>query len=81
MKVRAQFFAQLRDLVGAAEKMVELDDGATVNDLLGKLYQEAPALREWDKNILVGAGVEFVGREHILQPGETIAIMPPVQGG
>jgi sulfur-carrier protein len=81
MKVRAQFFAQLRDVVGAAEKMVELTQGATVADLLGQLYQETPALRQWDKNILAGSGVEFVSREHVLNPDETIAIMPPVQGG
>ena len=31
--------------------------------------------------ILVGAGVEFVERAHVLQPNEQIAIMPPGQGG
>jgi sulfur-carrier protein len=81
MKIRAQFFAQLRDQTGVPEKMVELTDGATVGDLLDKLYEQTPALRRWDKSILVGSGIDFVDRQHALQPNEVIAIMPPVQGG
>lgn len=81
MKVRAQFFAQLRDVIAASEKTVELSEGATVADLLARLYEQTPALRKWDKNILVGSGVEFVDRQHALRPDEVIAIMPPVQGG
>jgi len=38
-------------------------------------------MREHDKNILIGAGVDFVGRDHLLTEGEDLAIMPPVQGG
>jgi molybdopterin converting factor small subunit len=81
MKIRTQFFAQLQDVTGISEKTVELSEGATVADLLAKLYEQTPALRSWDKNILVGSGVEFVDREHVLRPVEEIAIMPPVQGG
>ncbi len=81
MRVRAQFFAQLRDLFGVSEKEIELFEGATVADLLGALYQENPALRDWDKTILFGSGVEFVDRQHVLKANDDIAIMPPVQGG
>ena len=81
MKIRAQFFAQLRDVIGVSEKTVELSEGATVGDLLASLYRQMPALRDWDKNILIGSGVEFVDRQHVLGPDEEIAIMPPVQGG
>jgi molybdopterin converting factor small subunit len=81
MTVRVQFFAQLRDLAETAEAHIEIASGATVNDLLAAVYQAKPLLRSQDKSILVGAGVEFVGRSYIVQPGETISIMPPVQGG
>lgn len=81
MNIRAQFFAQLRDVTGVSEKIVELADGATVGDLLAKLYEQTPALGKWDKSILLGSGVEFVDRQHALRPNEMIAIMPPVQGG
>jgi molybdopterin converting factor small subunit len=81
MKVRAQFFAQLRDVTGISEKEIDLPANATIADLLENLYQDSPALRSWDKKVLIGAGVEFVGRDHVLQPNDEIAIMPPVQGG
>jgi molybdopterin converting factor small subunit len=42
---------------------------------------DRPALGAYDKSILVGAGLEFVDRNYKLNPGEEIAIMPPVQGG
>ncbi len=81
MKVRVQFYAQLRDLIGMRELELELAEGATVRDLLEQLYGERPALGAHDNSILIGAGLEFVDRNYTLNPGEEIAIMPPVQGG
>jgi MoaE-MoaD fusion protein len=81
MKVRVQFYAQLRDLVGMREMDVDLAEGATVGDLIETIYARQPALRAHDKSILIGAGVEFVDRNYKLKPNDEIAIMPPVQGG
>lgn len=81
VKMRVQFYAQLRDITQIASDEADLADGATVSDLLGNIYQKFPALRVHDKNILVGAGVEFVDRNYKPKPGEEISIMPPVQGG
>jgi len=81
MKVRVHFYAQLRDLAGTAEREVELREGARIGDLLELLYEDQPVLRQQDKTILVGAGLEFVDRNHALKEGEEIAVMPPVQGG
>jgi molybdopterin synthase catalytic subunit len=81
MNVRVQFYSHLRDLAGAEKVDVDLPGQSTVRDLLERLYQQNPALRAHDKTILVGAGVEFVDRNHELKPGEEISIMPPVQGG
>ncbi len=81
MQIRVQFYSQLRDLAGCQTLDVDLDQGATVADLLEQLYQQLPALRGHDKSILVGAGVEFVERDYEIKPGDEIAVMPPVQGG
>ena len=81
MNVHVQFYAQLRDLAGVSESNVEIVSGGKVVDLLEQLYRQTPALRPHDKAILVGAGLEFVDRNYALKPGETISIMPPVQGG
>ena len=81
MKVHAQFFSRLRELAGVSEMEIDVPAGSTSAGLLELLYLRTPALRDWDKSILVAAGVEFVGRDYILQPGDQISIMPPVQGG
>ncbi|MEO5722665.1 MAG: MoaD/ThiS family protein [Chthoniobacterales bacterium] len=81
MKVRVQFFSHLKELAAASELELEMPPDASTGDLLEELYQRTPALRAWDQSILIGAGVEFVRRDHVLQPNEEIAIMPPVQGG
>jgi len=81
MKVRARFYAQLRDLVGSDEMDVDLAEDSTIRDLLDQIYVQKPKLRPHDKSVLIGAGVEFVDRNHKLKPGDEISIMPPVQGG
>jgi molybdopterin converting factor small subunit len=81
MRVRVQFFSQLREIVGSSEVALDLPAGVTVADLLAKLFQLYPSLHEWERNLLIGAGVEFVGRDYVIQPNDDIAVMPPVQGG
>ena len=81
MKVRVQFYAQLRDLLEMRELEVDVAEGSTICDLLEQVYAQQPKLRPHDKSILIGAGVEFVDRNYRLSPGEEISIMPPVQGG
>lgn len=81
MQITVQFFSQLRDLVGASELPVELPENSRIADLLAQLYRQHPLLEKWDANLLIGVGVDFVGRDHVLQPNDLIAIMPPVQGG
>jgi molybdopterin synthase sulfur carrier subunit len=81
MKVHVQFFSRLRELAGKPEMDLELPEGTKVTDLLDNLYARVPALREWDKSLLVARGVEFVTRDQRLQSADQISIMPPVQGG
>ena len=81
MKVRVQFFSRLRDLVGESETELEIPEGATAAELLEMVYGRTPALRDWDKSILIASGVEFVGRDYVLGPNDEVSIMPPVQGG
>ena len=81
MKIQVQFYAQLRDLVGTSALDLDVHEGATVNEVIEKVYELKPPLRAQDKTTLVGSGVDFVERNHVLADGEAIALMPPVQGG
>lgn len=81
MKVRVQFFSRLRDLAGTQAMDLEVPDRTTAAALLETLYVKIPALRDWDKSILVASGVEFVRRDYVVKPSDDLSIMPPVQGG
>ena len=81
IKVRAEFYSRLKEIVDASVLVLSLPEKATVNDLVEQLQKRYPELRHFRKSILCGIGVEFVDRNHELKEGDTIAIMPPVQGG
>ena len=81
IKVRAEFYSRLKEIIGALALDISLPENATVNDLFEQLKESHPKLRDFEKSMLFGVGVEFVDRHHVLNDGDTIAIMPPVQGG
>ena len=80
MKIEVQFFSRLRDLAGAPREL-DLPAGATVADLLARLYADHPRMRDWDKTLLVAVGLEFADRTQTLREGDSVSVMPPVQGG
>ena len=81
IKVRAEFYSVVKEIVDASAFELSLPKNATVNDLFEQLKRSYPKLRDFEKSILFGIGVEFVDRTYVLNDGDVIAIMPPVQGG
>lgn len=81
MTTKIELYSVLRDLAGTAELEFSLPDDATIETLLGELYALHPRLSEWDGRLLLAADLDYVERAHVIQPGEVISIMPPVQGG
>ena len=81
MKVRAEFYSRVKEIVGASALDLSLPENATVNDLFEQLTESYPKLQDFEKSMLFGIGVEFVNRNQPLNDGDVIAIMPPVQGG
>jgi MoaD family protein len=81
MNVRAEFYSRLKEIVGTSALELSLPENSTVNDLFEQLKENYPQMRDFDKSVLFGIGVEFVDRSYVLNAGDVIAIMPPVQGG
>ena len=81
IKVRAELYSRLKEIVDASVLVLSLPEKATVEDLFEQLQKRYPQLRDFEKSVLFGIGVEFVDRNRSLNDGDIVAIMPPVQGG
>ncbi len=95
MKVNAKFFASVREITGKKEELVELKDGATVEDLLkilvekyGKKFREyvfdekTNSPRDSLQFLMDGRSVTTMnGLKTKLYEGCQFAMIPPVGGG
>ena len=82
MKIEVRFFSRLRDLTGGVDRHeLDLPAGASVGDALAQVFTEHPRVQPWDAHLLLAVGLDFAPREQILHDGETLSVMPPVQGG
>jgi molybdopterin converting factor small subunit len=81
MKVTVSFYSYFRDLTGVTQTREELEDGATLEELYGRLKTQFPALRAMEKSTLMAVGVEYQDRGYVLRDGDEVSLFPPVQGG
>lgn len=81
MTVVVRFWSYLADLTGMRAWEVELAPGATIEELLDRIYQQFPQLLPMRASTLVALGVEYAQVTDILTPGAVVSLFPPVQGG
>ena len=81
MKVKAKFFAAIKDIMGISEAEVELTPGTTARDLLQRYCQQHPPLSRYADTTMISVNLEFVPPGTRLQEGDEIAFIPPVSGG
>jgi molybdopterin converting factor subunit 1 len=81
MKVRAKFFAAIKDIVGTSEIELELPDGITAGELFQSYCQKHTPLIRYANNTMISVNLEFVPPETHLNEGDEIAFIPPVSGG
>lgn len=81
MTVKVSFYSYFKDLTGCAETCEELPEGTSLSDLLQRLGARFPRLAAMRNSMLVAVGVDYQDRTYRLQPGDEVALFPPVQGG
>ena len=81
MKISVRLFAGLHDLVGQRDVILELQDGATVNQLYEQLSREYPVVTPYLPTLVCAVDEEYVPPEHELREGDDVALIPPVSGG
>lgn len=81
MQVTVRCFAGAREAVGQATFQMEVPEGTTAGDLLGRLASAHPRLQGVAPHLLLSVNREYVDRSAPLKPGDEVALIPPVSGG
>jgi len=81
MTIRVLLFAGLRETAGARELYVEAPDPATVAGLRAAVAAACPPLRPLLANAAVAVNEEYADDAVPVQPGDVVALIPPVSGG
>jgi molybdopterin synthase catalytic subunit len=76
MQITVMLFAMLRERAGARQLTIELPEGARVSDALAELGDLAAGLP-----LVMAVNREYAPEDHVLDPGDELALIPPVSGG
>jgi molybdopterin synthase sulfur carrier subunit len=80
MSVTVLLFASYADALGTSRLSLDVAEGATVSELLGRLRERAGA-HALPPQPLVAVNEEYASASQALRSGDTVAIIPPVAGG
>ncbi len=81
IEIIVRYFAAHRDITGCSEETIALAPGATVGALWRLLTARYPRLAGFDGRLLFAVNQEFATPDQALQPGDEVALIPPVSGG
>jgi molybdopterin converting factor subunit 1 len=75
------FYAQSREAAGCAETRLEIDRPVGVAEFWERLVAAFPGLEVLRKSARLARREEYLESGDLLQPGDEIAVIPPVSGG
>jgi molybdopterin synthase catalytic subunit len=81
MKFEVRLFATLKDRAGRDRIQIDVEQPATVQDLILAAVRAYPALAEALPSSLIAVNKAYAGPTTVLQSGDEVAIFPPVSGG
>ncbi len=81
MKIELLFFGVLKDVLSRSRETVELQDGATVRELLARYARELPQFEKLLPSLAISVNREYAEIGRPLRDGDEVALLPPVSGG
>ena len=81
MKVRVKYFSIHRDMTDKTEEEIQLDQEATLKDLLSRLIESYPRLKDAKDYTVISINGNFAEERSKLKEGDVVALFPPVGGG
>jgi molybdopterin converting factor subunit 1 len=79
--MKVLFFAQSRLAAGCAEYRLDVAQGLTAPEFWALLVKALPGLEAWQKTARLARRETYLEVGELLQPGDEIAVIPPVSGG
>ena len=81
MMVRVFLFAAAKEIVGAANMEMALDDASTVGDLKQRLLDQYPSMIPLLEKSTFSVDQQYVQDDQPLFHGAEVGLIPPVSGG
>ncbi|HIF51285.1 MAG TPA: molybdopterin converting factor subunit 1 [Thiotrichaceae bacterium] len=78
MQVSVKYFASLRELMGEASSVIDIEENISVSELWQSILESKKVVFD---NVMMAVNMEYVKSEHQLKSGDEVAFFPPVTGG
>ncbi len=79
--VKVLFFAHLKELSGVENDLMAISGPIQVVDLKRLLGERFPLISGRLANVLVAINQQYAADDDLIQPGDEVALFPPVSGG
>lgn len=79
--VKVLFFAHLKELSGVENDLMAISGPLQVVDLKRLLGERFPLISGRLANVLVAINQQYAADDDLIQPGDEVALFPPVSGG
>ena len=80
MSITILFFGMATDLVGTTSSTIPLSEEISLEAFKFRLFETYVGLKNL-KQFAIAINEEYALENSVVQPGDTIAIIPPVSGG
>lgn len=81
MQINILYLGPAHDWTNFSEETFELNEGATLQELIQEITTKHPALADRMSTIRLAVNHEFADVSHPLKNGDEVAVIPPVSGG
>jgi molybdopterin converting factor subunit 1 len=81
VRVKLLFFAVLRDIAGANEAELDVDEGTRAIDVWSQLRAKHRELAGYEQPPLTAVNESYVDADALLRDGDELVFIPPVAGG
>lgn len=79
--MKVELFGVLREAAEAGEVSVDLAGPAPISEVLDALVADYPGLAQHLPRVACAVGDEMRSRADVVNPDETLVLLPPVSGG